>query len=161
MDIRRIPFFAEISKPSIEVIKVVYANDLEEIKAIDSQGNIIPFGGGGAGDNGSYSSYVMQLSQTGTNDPVQTLIHNGLYASDLIATYTSVGTYKLALAIEDGFPDPTKIALFVQSTYGSTYSKTYIYWANVSNLTIETVNAAGALANDELYDTTIEIRIYS
>jgi len=65
MDIRRIPLFAEISKPSSEVIKVVYANDLAEIKAIDSQGNIIPFGGGG-GSGGNISMLLPRLEELGT-----------------------------------------------------------------------------------------------
>ena len=104
----------------------------------------------------TYKKYVALITQSGTNAPTAIVLNN-TFDGDILFTRFAVGTYTGKL---DGiFPDENKVWMQIQNTYGTSPGVPYIYYSDVNNFSIETY-VGGALSDDELYNTSIEIRVY-
>lgn len=115
---------------------------------IDSSGNVIT--------TPTYKSYVALLNQTGTTAPVATVLYNTL-GSDVTFTYQQVGDYVFS---STAFTE-NKTTVFIGQSYDSNgYAINYAYMTAYPDGSIFTaLDNVGA--NDYLYNTPIEIRVYN
>lgn len=107
-----------------------------------------------------FTSYVAKVSQTGTNAPVPTVIHNDTGLTFSFDTYSSAGIYDLKPNVN--FTDVSKIYAVVSSfsLEGSgariaTVKDIQTTYIRITNISISTQ----ALA-DEIVNGMLEIRIY-
>lgn len=104
----------------------------------------------------TYKKYIANLSQTGTNDPVVTILENTI--GDIVWTRTGVGLYQGFLLGAFG-PAPDKVYLFIQS-FNNFVSYASIYNGNADSVDITTLDNLYAPTDALLQNTTIEIRVY-
>lgn len=104
-----------------------------------------------------YKVYVASLTQTGTDAPVATVLENTL-GGTVVWSYSGVGDYVGTLAA--AFPS-SKTAVFMQGFYaGSGFAEQFCA-KRASDNTIQLDSAtSGALDNNILDNTAIEIRVY-
>ena len=105
-----------------------------------------------AGGAASYSVYTALLSQSGTNDPVATVLQNTL-GGTVMWGYSSVGNYTATLA--NAFP-ANKTVVFLSWNGG-------IMGSNIdseSQITIYSYNDGGDPENEYIQTAPIEIRVY-
>ncbi len=106
-----------------------------------------------------YKVYTALLTQSGTNDPVATVLQNELSGAINWTRSATSGKYNGELT---GAFTTNKTAFFVGNTWGLDFSITYIYRTDNNFLRIETNNLlTGAYEDGQLYETTIEIRVYN
>ena len=104
----------------------------------------------------SYQKYVALISQTGANDPTVYILENTI--GDIVWTRAAAGDYFGTL--NGVFLEPKTYILFQnQFNIGGDYISSVFRWDN-DNVAIQTRDGLGAGADDILYNTTIEIRIY-
>lgn len=102
-----------------------------------------------------YKKYTATISQTGTNNPVVTVLENNLSGA-IVWTRITDGNYNGALT--GAFPTASKTFLLIGQKNDTITSLTY---ADADNVNIGTINPITMLAEDGLLtNTTIEIRIY-
>jgi len=116
--------------------------------------------GGGSG-SASYSVYTALLTQTGTDAPVATVLENTL-GGTVVWTYDSVGIY---IATLTGAFTVNKTFIFIGSINGelsNSYGVNTAYPLNgISDyINVVTLNASFVEGNDQLKNTSIEIRVY-
>ena len=99
-----------------------------------------------------YTSYVALVSQTGTNAPIPTVLHNNLEAA-LTWTRQSNGNYTITAA--SSLFTANKTVLFLNAGHGYQASLP-IYWERTSNTTI-TLNS---FSDGEIEEGSFELRIY-
>lgn len=104
----------------------------------------------------TYQKYIANLTQTGTNDPVVTILENTI--GDIVWTRTGVGLYQGFLLGAFG-PAPDKVYLFIQS-FNNFVSYASIYNGNADSVDITTLDNLYAPTDALLQNTTIEIRVY-
>jgi hypothetical protein len=111
-----------------------------------------------------YKVYTALLTQTETDDPVATVLENTL-GFDLVCTYSNVGQYVIAAPTPF---DLSKTALDIQnSAYASRFHLPTItlYDGDETNIYIETLVFGtidgNVLADNQLFNTKIEIRVYN
>ncbi len=104
----------------------------------------------------SYKSYVALLTQSGTNPPVATVLYNDLGA-DVTYGYNQVGDYTFSsTAFTEG-----KTTVFIGQAYDSNATTiNYAYMTAYPDGAIFTA-ADNIGANDYLYTTPFEIKVYS
>lgn len=104
----------------------------------------------------SVKRYVATLMQTGTNAPVATVLENTL-GGELVWTRSNVGDYRATLT--DAFPSASVVTIFT----GNTFGELMIYEAARNNANSIYLKAwwDGALGDDQLLNTPIEIRVYN
>lgn len=106
----------------------------------------------------SSSVYRAKLRQTGTGAPTAVVLENN---TGLTITYsrTDVGTYR---ATPSSNPGENKAIVFIG--HGATKCFTEASWYGTGKIEIQTytvdVDGAPAMADDLLYDTDIEFRVY-
>lgn len=107
----------------------------------------------------NYKVYTALLTQSGTNDPIVTVLKNELSGSINWTRSATAGKYDGELT---GAFTANKTAFFVGNTWGLNYAITYLYRTDNNFLRIETNNIlTGAYEDGQLYETTIEIRVYN
>jgi hypothetical protein len=107
----------------------------------------------------TYKVYRALLTQTGTNAPVATVLENTLGGEIVWTRPGLAGSYSGKLT--NMFPNENKVIIFTQQTYSTTYITTYAYYSDSNTILIETVDTSIDTALDgELYNTSIEIRVY-
>jgi len=109
-------------------------------------------GGGGGGGGASYLVYTALLSQSGTDDPVATVLENTL-GGTVVWTRDSAGIYYGALS---GVFTDGKTALMLAPT-GSVNSCARV---DVNTVIVATLVDFVTPSDDLLSGTTIEIRVY-
>lgn len=113
--------------------------------------DIADLGGGGAG----YLVYTALLSQTGTDAPVATVLENTL-AGTVVWTYDDVGSYIGTLA---GVFIINKTVIILGASNGAGQGNA-AFRSSDNTVGIVSANGSGTPANDLLYETPIEIRVY-
>lgn len=104
-----------------------------------------------------YKVFVATLSQTGTNDPVVTIIRNTLGYEPTIGYPASVGSTGIVLTDLD----ETKTQVIISPKSASAKRLIPFYSISGDVITLRTYNLANsAYENDMLLDTPIEIRVY-
>lgn len=114
--------------------------------------DIADLGGGGGGGGASYLVYTALLSQSGTDDPVATVLENTL-GGTVVWTRGSAGIYYGALS---GVFTDGKTALMLAPT-GSANSCARI---DANTVAVATLVDFVTPSDDFLSGTTIEIRVY-
>jgi hypothetical protein len=99
-----------------------------------------------------YDSYVALISQTGTNAPIPTVLHNSLRAAVTWSRQSS-GNYTLTAA--SSIFTQNKTVLFINAGHGE-QAFLPIYWERTSDTTI-TLNTT---SDAELQEGAFELRIY-
>ena len=102
----------------------------------------------------TYKIYRALLNQTGTNAPVA-VVHENTFASALTWTYNDVGDYILT-SVGNEFIQP-KTTVTYNSARGNNVTAvndgiTFVY--------LNPKNSLGVIDNDQIYQDTIEIRVY-
>tara|TARA_R100001460_G_scaffold72704_1_gene113508 strand:+ start:107 stop:556 length:450 start_codon:yes stop_codon:yes gene_type:complete len=107
--------------------------------------------------NKGYQDYVISLTQSGTNDPVVTELHNN---TSLTFTWTRAGTGVYEAAIS---PNLDTSKTWVQVTGGTSESTTlHLKLIGSSSLTLVNLALDGTAApTDNLDNGYLELRIYS
>lgn len=153
MDIRRIPVFAEISKPSEEVITLIYANDLAALKAIDSQGNEIAIGGGT-----SALTYNVTLFQDSGATPPQVNLLEPNTLGNIVWSYTGVGIYTGTLA--GAFSDKKNVSIVHGCPVDIDYHVCTLIASN-DTIIVYTTDSVGGFEDGQLDWTTLKIEIFN
>ena len=99
-----------------------------------------------------YTSYVALVSQTGTNAPVPTVLHNSLRAA-VTWSRQSNGNYTITAA--SSLFTANKTVLFLNAGHGY-QAALPIYWERTSDTTI-TLNS---FSDGEIEEGSFELRIY-
>jgi hypothetical protein len=110
-------------------------------------------GQGGGGDSRPYKVYTALLSQSGTDAPVATVLENTL-GETIGFTYKGVGSYDI---ISTTLTNLDLVYATIQNTGDTNFE---IFYNDINDLQIQTFYE-GSLANDLLYYTPIEIRVYN
>lgn len=110
----------------------------------------LPSGGG------TYDKYVALLTQAGTDAPVATVLENTLSGS-IVWTYDNVGTYFGNLTEE--FTSAKTVCIINALPPGRVGHFTFGR-GNVNRVQLESYDDVFNPANDLLFETTIEIRVY-
>lgn len=107
-----------------------------------------------------YKSYVANISQTGTNAPVENIVYYNDCGS-VSWSYSATGSYNLTFT--DSFDD-TKATTIQASSFGGGFGSTvyYLEGAATSSTTyrVRTSTLLGAPSDDAITNYTIEIRLY-
>ena len=103
-----------------------------------------------------YSAYVALMTQAETDDPVATVLKNGLSGAIAWAR-TGVGVYTGTLT---GAFSANKTALLATPTGGDLAAGASLERTSADVVTLRTLNAAGAAMDDGLRGTAIEILVY-
>jgi hypothetical protein len=103
----------------------------------------------------TYQKYIATISQTGTADPVVTILENTI--GDIVWTRTGVGNYEGVLT--NGFPNADKTYLMVNQV-NSAQGVYYFTWASTSQLFLQWYDFSLAQLDSVLMNNTIEIRVY-
>lgn len=98
--------------------------------------------------------YAATLIQVGTASPTAKVLEN-TFGGTLVWSYFSIGRYRATLS--GAFTTDKTIILLGHSDSSSQMSA---YWVDTSTIEVNTGNFTAALANDFLYDSGIEIRVY-
>ena len=121
-----------------------YATDTKETKVGDGVTTfaLLPSIGGGGGV--AYQKYVAILSQTGTDDPVATVLENTI--GDIVWTRTGIGSYFGTL--NGAFPSNSTFVLGQNTTSGISFYR-------------DSDDAVRISAGKEgLFNYSVEIRVY-
>lgn len=107
-----------------------------------------------------YKSYVANISQTGTNAPVENIVYYNDCGS-VSWSYSATGSYNLTFT--DSFDD-TKATTIQASSFGGGFGSTvyYLEGSATSSTTyrVRTSTLLGVASDDAITNYTIEIRIY-
>jgi len=104
----------------------------------------------------TYKKYIALISQTGILDPTVTILENTI--GNIVWTRSAAGDYFGTL--NGVFLEPKTYILFQnQFNVGGDYISTVRRWDD-DNVAIQTRDGFGAGADDILYNTTLEIRVY-
>jgi hypothetical protein len=103
----------------------------------------------------TYQKYIATITQTGTNDPVVTILENTI--GDIIWNRIGAGQYDGVLL--NAFPDDTKVYAIIQA-FNIYASHVSIYNSDPDTLQIFTLDNTYAPVDGVLFNTTIEIRVY-
>ena len=101
-----------------------------------------------------YKKYVATISQTGTSDPIVTVLENTI--GDIVWTRTLAGRYEGTLV--GAFPDQSKTYLLNSITQTNNYIR--FYWTSANVVQIRTADFTNTLQDGQLDFNTIEIRTY-
>ena len=102
--------------------------------------------------NLGYTSYVALVSQTGTNAPIPTVLHNSLKTA---VTWTRQSNGNYTITATSSLFTANKTVLFLNAGHG--YQVVLpIYWERTSNTTI-TLNS---FSDGEIEEGFFELRIY-
>jgi hypothetical protein len=107
-----------------------------------------------------YKVYTALLNQTGTDAPVATVLENTL--GNIVWTYEDVGNYKGTL--NGVFTENKTHLLFTSNSFSLGAYPSYYSFDRVSEnyVQINTTDSLGDVGtNDNLYYTSIEIRVYN
>lgn len=103
----------------------------------------------------AYKKYIATITQTGTNDPVVTILENTI--GDIVWTRTGVGNYEGVLA--NAFPSADTTYLNI-SQANSSQGVYYITWGSTSQIFVQWYDFGYFQADSTLLQNTIEIRVY-
>lgn len=109
-----------------------------------------------SGSEPPYKVYTALLSQSGTDAPVATVLENTL-GGDVIWSYDDAGYYTGTLT---GSFINEKTFCLIQNYYTSPGNINYFYRNNNNTLIVET-KVSGVGEDGELFQTSIEIRVYN
>lgn len=101
-----------------------------------------------------YKKYVATISQTGTSDPIVTVLENTI--GDIVWTRALAGRYEGTLV--GAFPDQSKTYLLNSITQTNNYIR--FYWTSANVVQIRTADFTNTLQDGQLDFNTIEIRTY-
>lgn len=110
-------------------------------------------GGGGA----SYLKYVALLTQTGTDAPVATVLENTL-GGTVVWTRSDIGVYLGTLA--NTFTDAKTVCFMGNNLAPNGYFGKSPEVPGDDDLLLQTTDGNGSNADEFLYQTSIEIRVY-
>lgn len=110
-------------------------------------------GGGGA----SYLKYVAMLTQTGTDAPTATVLENTL-GGTVVWSYSDAGVYIATLS--GVFTESKTYCIAGNNTSGFLIFGKSVELPGENSLLLQTNASDGTPANDSLYQTAIEIRVY-
>jgi hypothetical protein len=99
-----------------------------------------------------YTSYVALVSQTGTNAPVPTVLHNNLKA---VITWSRQSNGNYTITAASSLFTANKTVLFLNAGHGY-QAALPIYWERTSDTTI-TLNS---FSDGEIEEGSFELRIY-
>jgi hypothetical protein len=102
----------------------------------------------------TYSKYIANISQTGTNDPTLSILENDL--GDLVFTRAAIGRYEATLT--GAFPTQGQVYLMVSNSQVDTYLR--IFWTSTDTIEIRTLDFTNTLTDGLLDYNTLEIRVY-
>jgi hypothetical protein len=102
----------------------------------------------------TYSKYIANISQTGTNDPTLSILENDL--GDLVFTRAAIGRYEATLT--GAFPTQGQVYLMVSNSQVDTYLR--IFWTSTDTIEIRTLDFTNTLTDGLLDCNTLEIRVY-
>lgn len=105
-----------------------------------------------------YKVYTAILTQTGTDAPVATVLKNTL-GGDIVYTYDSVGQYVGTLS--GAFSENKTFLMINQTAFenGINYVN-YADWNSVNTIRIQTSETTVSRLDNQLKNTSIEIRVY-
>lgn len=116
-----------------------------------------PQGPQGPAGSGGYTSYVAVISQSGTSNPVATVLFNNT-GKTFTWGRTGIGTYAVNLS---GTVDATKTIMFVAPRAQASKFFMYQHYMTGSNMFLKSYNYSNtAFEDDVMVNTHIEIRIY-
>lgn len=109
------------------------------------------------GNQAPYKVYTALLTQSGTDAPTAVVLQNTI--GDITYLYDDVGSY--LISSDELFTDG-KTQMFFGALSIQNHNWGIIMEGNkgINYLGFQTLNESGALANDYLYNTSIEIRVY-
>lgn len=102
----------------------------------------------------TYSKYIANISQAGTNDPTLSILENDL--GDLVFTRAAIGRYEATLT--GAFPTQGQVYLMVSNSQVDTYLR--IFWTSTDTIEIRTLDFTNTLTDGLLDYNTLEIRVY-
>ncbi len=109
-----------------------------------------------------YKVYVALLNQTGTSDPVATILENTFSGVTFTWTRDSAGVYRVTC---NGTPFTTDKTTVFLTPININFPDCFLISVDVINtnhiLPLYTVDLSGAGGDDLLVNTAIEIRVYS
>jgi hypothetical protein len=103
----------------------------------------------------AYKKYIATISQTGTADPVVTVLENTI--GDIVWTRIGLGTYYGTLT--GAFIGQDKVYLYLNNTLALIFI-TEIKWGTIDNININTYDGTATPIDGAMSYNTIEIRIY-
>mgnify|MGYP003671299106 FL=1 len=108
--------------------------------------------------NHFYTAYVCKLSQTGTNDPTESIVYND---TGLTLTWSRVGTGQFT-ATWSTPQDGTKVTVNPMCTFKNTPNLINVTAFSNASFTLSTWNLSGTSVevDDTLLNSPVEIRIY-
>jgi hypothetical protein len=102
----------------------------------------------------TYTKYIANISQVGTNDPTLIILENDL--GDLVFTRAAIGRYEATLT--GAFPTQGQVYLMVSNSQVDTYLR--IFWTSTDTIEIRTLDFTNTLTDGLLDYNTLEIRVY-
>ncbi|NBW38852.1 MAG: hypothetical protein EBR30_28325, partial [Cytophagia bacterium] len=102
----------------------------------------------------TYTKYIANISQVGTNDPTLIILENDL--GDLVFTRAAIGRYEATLT--GAFPTQGQVYLMIANSQVDTYLR--IFWTSTDTIEIRTLDFANVLTDGLLDYNTLEIRVY-
>lgn len=144
-----------MAKEKISELTAAATLDGTELVPVVQDGETVRTTTQGIADLGgaSYLKYVALLSQTGTDAPVPTVLENTL-GGTVVWTRDDVGVYIGTLA---GVFTENKTAIFLGAAAGNIIQ--YGFWDSTNYILLLTTEG-GVAADEKLYLTPIEIRVY-
>ena len=151
----KISLYPILSNPTEDDILIgTDANNSDETRnfSIGSIVNLVENGGR------PYNVYTALLTQTGTNDPVATVLENTI--GDIVWSRDSIGYY--AGTLTGGFPLDKTFVMLQSSAWGSDYNTSLVDITDVDTVNIQIYDYQSETRFDgALNYTSIEIRVYN